>query len=107
NALPDPGLAPAVEPAGDRRPGAKAGRQLPPRRTRAQDPQHAAEHRALIVVGASRPGFLRREQGTQLLPSSVAEFFTCPTLSLKTVCRHPLVAHAGERDGDDASALSS
>src|SRR5207248_7578477 len=30
------------------------------------------------------------EQGTQLLPSSVAEFFTCHTLSLKPVCRHAL-----------------
>src|SRR5207248_1104542 len=91
NLLPDPRLAPAVEPARHRRPGAKAGRQIPPWGTSAQDPQDATEHCAVIVVRAPRPWFLRREQGAQLLPSSVAEFFTCHTLSLKAVCRHALV----------------
>src|SRR5437016_5174966 len=91
NALPDPRLAPAVEPARHRRPRAEAGRQIAPGGSGAQDPQQAAEHRAMIVVGASRPWFLGREQGTQLLPLSIAEFFTCHTLSLKAVCRHALV----------------
>src|SRR5438105_11344566 len=91
NALPDASLAPAVEPTRHRRPRAEAGRQIAPGGSRAQNPQHAAEHRAMIVVGASRPWFLGREQGTQLLPASIAEVFTCHTLSLKAVCRHALV----------------
>jgi hypothetical protein len=79
---PDARLAPAVQPATDRLVGAKALRQVSPRRARAQDPDDAAEHRAVVVVGAAGVRFLRGKQRPQLLPLRVSDLLSCHTFSL-------------------------
>jgi hypothetical protein len=68
DALPDAGFAPAVKAAGDRLVGPKTLRQVLPRRSGPQNPHEAAEHGSVVIVGPARLGFLRREQGPQLLP---------------------------------------
>ena len=52
-AVPDPGLFPAVEPRGHRGGGAIAGGQVGPGRARAQDPEDAVDDRAIVVARAA------------------------------------------------------
>lgn len=66
--IPDATFAPAIEAAVDCLPFAIALWQIAPGRTGFQDPEYAVNDRAMIQVRTSGLGFLRREQGFQLLP---------------------------------------
>src|SRR5690606_5830182 len=68
-------IAPVTKPLIHRRPRAKALWQVSPSCARAQDPEDAVEHQAIIAAGASH--FLRG--GNQIrdqLPSSIGKFVT-------------------------------
>jgi hypothetical protein len=104
-ALPDPGLAPAVEPARHRAAGAVALGHVTPRRAGAQNPQNAVEDGAMIVIGAARPRPLRGQQWRQKLPLLVRQLITLhvpsdgnPMAAGKPLCRHALVARTGSHD---------
>ena len=53
DAIPDAGTAPAIEAGGNRLPGTVLLRQIPPRRTRAIEPQQAVEDLAMVLRGAT------------------------------------------------------
>src|SRR3954452_17567984 len=79
DALPDPGLAPAVEPARYRAYRAVAPGQVTPRRTGALDPQNTIENRPVGLVRPPRPGLFRRQPRRHPLPllvRQVASFHT-------------------------------
>ena len=53
DAVPDAGFLPTVEPGRDRGRWAIARGHVGPRRTRAQDPEHAVHNRPIVVPGAA------------------------------------------------------
>src|SRR5690349_6385559 len=61
DALPDPGLAPAVEPARYGAHRAVAPRQVAPQRAAAMDPQNAVQNLPVVLVRPPGPGLLRRQ----------------------------------------------
>src|SRR3954454_17961992 len=70
-AVPNPRSAPAIEAARHRSDRAIALRQVPPVAAGAVDPQHAAHHAAVIMIGSARAGLLRRQQRLKSLPLCV------------------------------------
>jgi hypothetical protein len=86
--VPDPGLAPAVEPARDGADRAVALGQVAPRRAGAQDPQDAAHDPAVVVVRPPGPRPLRRQQGLQPRPLPVTQVETShpPQVGLPSAC---------------------
>src|SRR3954463_6161021 len=71
DAVPNPRSAPAVEAARHRSDRAIALRQVAPGGAGAVDPQHAAHHAAVIMIGSARAGLLRRQQRLKSLPLCV------------------------------------
>lgn len=70
--LPEAALGPAGEGCIDRGPFAKAARQIPPRRSRAQNPQHALQVVAVETGPATTPRGLaiRMDQGVNFFSDS-------------------------------------
>jgi hypothetical protein len=58
DAVPEAGLTPTVEAAGDGGPGTVALGQVPPRGASAQNPQNAVDDLAMISRRTASPGFL-------------------------------------------------
>src|SRR5579884_4056168 len=79
NALPDPGLPPAVEPARHRSHRPIAFRQVAPRRPGAVDPQDAVHDPAIIMVRSSRLELLWRQHPGDLLPLLVCQLIASHT----------------------------
>src|SRR3954471_4129084 len=71
DAVPNTRSAPAIEAAPHRSDRAIALRQIAPGGAGAVDPQHAAHHPAVIVIGAARAGLLRRQQRLKSPPLCV------------------------------------
>jgi hypothetical protein len=71
DAIPDAGLSPSVEAIVTGRVGAKASRQIPPRRTGTQDPEDAVQHPPIINT-RNTSGFIRKD-GLNGVPFAVCE----------------------------------
>ena len=67
-AVPQAGPAPAIEPAGDRAPGAIPLGEVTPRGARAEEPQHPVENPAMIGRRAAGRRFLGGKQRLESLP---------------------------------------
>jgi hypothetical protein len=76
-ALPQAGLAPAIEPTGDGADWTKALGQIAPGRTCAQDPQNAVQDGAVVVVGPSCRRPLGRQKRLKTLPLLLRQIITC------------------------------
>ena len=79
DALPDPGLAPAVEPARHGADRAITLGQVLPGRPGAVDPENAIDDRAVIVVRPPRARLLRGQQRFQPLPLYISQIVTSHT----------------------------
>ena len=109
-ALPDPRLAPAIKPARHRPDGAVAIRQVAPRGARAQDPQNAVQNGAMIMIGATRPRPLRRQQWRETPPLLIRQCVTLHTPHMgtptarRTLCRDALALrwHSRQRASCEA-----
>ncbi len=64
-AVPDPGLFPAIEPGGDGGGGPIAGGQVGPGRAGAQDPEDAVDDRPVVVARAAPLAALDRTAGLE------------------------------------------
>src|SRR6185503_15295262 len=71
DAVPNPRPTPSVEAARHRSDRAVALRQIAPGGAGAVDPQHAAHHAAVIMIGSARAGLFRRQQRLKSLPLCV------------------------------------
>src|SRR3954451_14980160 len=71
DAVPNTRSAPAIEAARHRSDRAIALRQVAPGGAGAVDPQHAAHHAAVIMIGSARAGLFRRQQRLKSLPLCV------------------------------------
>jgi len=67
-AVPEARSAPAIEPTGDRTPGAIALWEIPPRGPGAEEPQDPVEDPAMVGRGAAGRRFLGRKQRLEPLP---------------------------------------
>ncbi len=70
--IPDARLTPTIEATRDGAHFAVAFGQVPPRRTRTQHPEHAIDHRAVVVWRATRR-FRFRQQPLQAFPLFVGQ----------------------------------
>src|SRR5689334_12558632 len=77
--LPDPGLAPAIEPARHRANRAIAARQVVPGRAGAVDPENAVQDPAVIVVRPAGARLLRWQERFQPLPLNISQVVTSHT----------------------------
>ena len=68
DAIPDAGASPAIEARGNRLPGTVLIGKIPPRRSRAREPQQAIDDQAMVLRGTTPSWFLRGEQRPQPLP---------------------------------------
>jgi hypothetical protein len=71
---PDPLTSPPPEPRVDALPWAVLARQVPPRRSAAQNPQYPVHHRPVRLGGPRLPATLRRQHSLQPSPLLVREF---------------------------------
>jgi hypothetical protein len=72
-ASPEARLAPAIEAAGESGPAAIPLREVTPRGTGTDDPQHAVQDASVVSGGAASVRFLRRKQGLEPLPLGIGE----------------------------------
>src|SRR5262249_52607441 len=73
NLGPQARFPPALIATGNRRPGTEAFGQFPPGCARPCDPQHAFHDQAMVDGRSARGRLLWGQEGTQLLPTGVAE----------------------------------
>ena len=86
-------VAPAVEAAGHRTPGTIALREIPPRGSGAENPQHAVENRSMVIGGSPSIRFWGWEEGYESRPLLVRQVFSVHTsqyTGLNRVCKHAL-----------------
>ena len=97
DAVPEARLLPSVEAPGHCGPAPVAFGQVPPRRTRAQDPQDAVNDLPVIDRRSASMGFLRWQQRLQPLPLLVGQFealyHTDQFNPVSQVLKHSLVRH--------------
>ena len=89
--LPDPGLAPASEPAIDRVPVAVFGRNITPGRPAAKPPQYAVDDRPVLLWTPTSPPVRRidRQQTLQNTPFCFAQITPAQTCLQKEALNQP------------------
>lgn len=97
--VPEARLAPALEAACHRLPGAIALGQIAPGRPSAQEPQDAIEDATVVRCGTASRRFLGRKQRLEPLPLLVSQFMSvCIHMQMYTdqtgVCKHALEPRA-------------
>src|ERR1700761_3284580 len=92
NGFPDPGLAPASEPAIDRVPATVFGRNVAPWRSAPEPPQYAVDDRTVPLGPSASATVLRldRQQVLQHAPFRFREIAPAQTCLQKTALNQPL-----------------